>query len=126
MTESTSRDGYVVTEGRDGELAECYWPYREGFADGIPSWARGLDEAFGKEATITLQTPGGATVTLHWYDGGLHVTPRKPPRPPAPWRIKCRDGDWFIEKRYPERWEAHRYCATGAEAIATFDEKSRR
>lgn len=53
-------------------------------------------------------------------------TPFWPTRPPAPWRIQSRDGSWWIEQRHTDHWEAHMRCVTGAEAIATFAEKSRR
>lgn len=107
MTESTSRDGYVVAERPGGEVAEGYWPFREGFAASASS-------------PYTLASVRASRTTLELN------APFWPNRPPAPWRIKCRDGDWFIEERHTDHWEAHTYCATGAEAIATFDEESRR
>ncbi|MFD6197213.1 hypothetical protein ACFWE3_10965 [Mycobacteriaceae bacterium NPDC060252] len=96
MTEKTSPESH-------------YWPFREGFSEPSPSpytLASVFSDPLRRE--IRLSTP-------FW-----------PTRPPAPWRIQRRDGSWWIEQRHTAHWEAHMCCATGAEAIATFDEESRR
>lgn len=116
MTEETSRDGYVVVELPDGSLVEGCWP-----AAPIPPGARYLDEVFGKEAVIELFLGGEVgTCTLYWYDGGLHLAPRKPPRPPAPWRIWPVNREWRIEKRLTDGYETWCRFDTSGEAFSAF------
>lgn len=96
---------------------------------------------------VAVQLTDGTMVEGYWYGGQLHDEPPGggsanphfgrgdrtepwwiqlraafwPNRPPAPWRIRCDDdGQWLIEKRQTVGWEAHRYCATGPDAFATF------
>lgn len=103
--------GRVAVQLADGTLAEGYW----------------------YDGAVHDEPPGGGSANPHFGRGDTTEpwriqldTPFWPTRPPAPWRIQSRDGSWWIEQRHTDHWEAHMRCVTGAEAIATFDEKSRR
>lgn len=86
-----------------------YWPFREGFSEPSP---------YTLASAPAFRPPLRREIRLD--------TPFWPTRPPAPWRIQSRDGSWWIEQRHADHWEAHMRCVTGAEAIATFAEESRR
>lgn len=47
-------------------------------------------------------------------------TPFWPNRPPAPWRICKRDGEWRIEKRLTDGYEAWCRFDSSTEAFAAF------
>ncbi|WP_078345166.1 hypothetical protein [Mycobacteroides chelonae] len=106
MTEKDAREGYVVVERADGSLAEGCW--YDGVVHDAPrkpsQSAYTLDAVFGGRNPLALKLD----------------TPFWPSRPAAPWRIHKLDGVWLIEKRQTAGWETHRYCATGADAFATF------
>lgn len=95
---------------------------------------------------VAVQLTDGTLVEGYWYGGALHDEPREssaytldavfsprnpfalkldtpfwPNRPPAPWRIRrSDDGQWVIEQRLTDSWEAHRHCTSGPDAFATF------
>ncbi|KNB64087.1 hypothetical protein PROPHIGD39-2_25 [Mycobacterium phage prophiGD39-2] len=69
---------------------------------------------------VAIQFADGTLAEGYWYDGAVHDEPLKPSRPPAPWRICKRDGEWRIEKRLTDGYEAWCRFDTSTEAFAAF------
>lgn len=96
---------------------------------------------------VAVQLADGTLVEGYWYDGAVLDEPREPSRsayaldavlashsplaiklnttfwpnrPPAPWRIGKRDGEWRIEKRLTDGYETWCRFDSGAEAFAAF------
>lgn len=69
---------------------------------------------------VAVQLEDGALAEGYWYDGAVHDEPLKPNRPPAPWRICKRDGEWRIEKRLTDGYETWCRFDEGAEVFAAF------
>ncbi|WP_457060350.1 hypothetical protein [Mycobacteroides abscessus] len=90
--------GRVVIQLTDGTLAEGY------LYDGPPPSAYTLDSVF------AFRNPLGLKLD----------TPFWPNRPPAPWRICKRDGEWRIEKRLTDGYEAWCRFDSSTEAFAAF------
>lgn len=90
--------GRVAIQLTDGTLIEGYW------YDGPPPSAYTLDSVF------AFRNPLGLKLD----------TPFWPNRPPAPWRICKRDGEWRIEKRLTDGYEAWCRFDSSTEAFAAF------
>lgn len=69
---------------------------------------------------VAVQLTDGTLAEGYWYDGTAHDEPLKPNRPPAPWRICKRDGEWRIEKRLTDGYETWCRFDSSAEAFAAF------
>ncbi|SHS60691.1 Uncharacterised protein [Mycobacteroides abscessus subsp. abscessus] len=69
---------------------------------------------------VAVQLDDGTLVEGYWYDGAVHDEPLKPNRPPAPWRIRKRDGEWRIEKRLTDGYETWCRFDEGPEAFGAF------
>lgn len=95
---------------------------------------------------VAVQLADGTLTEGYWYAGAVHDEPRDggsanphfgrgdstepwriqldsafwPSRPPAPWRIRKRDGEWCIEKRYTDGYEIWCRFDTSTEAFAAF------
>ncbi|MDM1884356.1 hypothetical protein [Mycobacteroides abscessus] len=110
-----------------------------------PEWftCPGLEEG----GRVAIQLTDGTLIEGYWYDGAVHDEPRKPEpeppvptynphcwpfragfsepfwpnRPPAPWRIRCDDDEWWlIEKRQTVGYETWCRFDTSTEAFAAF------
>ncbi|AMT72061.1 hypothetical protein [Mycobacteroides immunogenum] len=95
---------------------------------------------------VAVQLDDGTLAEGYWYDDAVHDEPRAgrsanphfgrgdstepwriefarafwPNRPPAPWRIRKRDGEWRIEKRQTHGYETWCRFDTSTEAFAAF------
>ncbi|MDO3021028.1 hypothetical protein P5V63_24915 [Mycobacteroides abscessus subsp. abscessus] len=70
---------------------------------------------------VAVQLDDGTLAEGYWYDGAVHDEPRKPNRPPAPWRLRCDDdGQWLIEKRQTVGYETWCRFDKGPDAFAAF------
>ncbi|QSM88312.1 hypothetical protein [Mycobacteroides abscessus] len=90
--------GRVAIQLTDGTLIEGY------LYDGPSPSAYTLDSVFAFRNPLDLKLD----------------TPFWPNRPPAPWRICKRDGEWRIEKRLTDGYEAWCRFDSSAEAFAAF------
>ncbi|ANN98181.1 hypothetical protein [Mycobacteroides abscessus] len=106
MTEETSWDGYVVVECAGGSLAEGYW--YDGAVHDAPRLSTTV--AYTLDAVFACHNPVAVKLnTMFW-----------PNRPPAPWRIRKRDGEWRIEKRQTHGYETWCRFDEGPEAFGAF------
>lgn len=69
---------------------------------------------------VAVQLDDGTLAEGYWYDGAVHDEPLKPSRPPAPWRICKRGGEWRIEKRLTDGYETWCRFDEGPEAFGAF------
>lgn len=69
---------------------------------------------------VAVQLVDGSLAQGYWYGGAVHNEPRKPARPPAPWRIRPVNREWRIEKRLTDGYETWCRFNSSTEAFAAF------
>lgn len=115
MTEKASRDQFIGPHVFDGDRAAVR------LADGT------LVEGYIYDGQLHDEPPDSGSANSHFGRGGRTEpwriqldAPFWPNHPPAPWRIRKRDGEWRIEKCQTHGYETWCRFDEGPEAFAAF------